>query len=243
VQAAVPTFQNLTANDINGALTDFAAVTFPGNATTAGSYGKIFGFEAGVTGGTANSPNVDRLVSENVSKLPRGSLMLAASTLLGLGAEVNIMPIKVGGFEYDYKSLGVRWTFTDLFSILPVDMKIRFQRTSAKMTYQQTLSGVPVDVKYKSDTDAISLTIGKRILIVEPFVGFGYISGEHSLSAAGNATIFDTAVTASQRENIELNDAYYFLGVNFHLLIFNLGAELAKVYDNTVITGKLTFGF
>lgn len=241
--AALPSFQNLSANDVQGVLKDFAAVTFPGNATTASSYGKVFGFEAGVIGGTAKSPNVDRLVPENVDKLPRGAFLLAASTLFGLGAEVSILPVKVGGFDYDYKSFGVRWTFTDLFDILPFDMKLRYQRTSASMKYSQNVSGVPVNVDYSGDSDNLSLTIGKRILIVEPFVGFGTIRGKHDIKATGQTTIFANDVTVSQREGLKINDTYYFLGANVHLLVLSLGAELAKVYDNTVITGKLSFGF
>lgn len=242
--ASGPTLQNLNAGQIQSVLKDFATATFPAHATAAGSYGTIFGFEVGLIGGIADSPGIASLsTSEKVDSLPKAAFLAAATAPFGLGAELAILPVKVGDFEYDYYSLGLRWTFTDLIKVVPFDIKFRIQYTDSSISYKQTISGVDTVATYDGKTTAYSLTFGKRILIVEPYAGFGVINGKHSLKATGSATFFDSTVTDSQREKQKLDDTYYFVGADVHLLIFTVGAEMTKVYDNTIVMGKLALGF
>lgn len=242
--AAAPNFNNLSEGQINGVLKDFASSMYPTTVSGASSLGKLFGFELGVEVGAAESPNVDALTTEKVDKFPKAAFMGIVSVPFGLGAEVAILPVKVGDFEYNYYSVGARWTITDAFSFIPFfDLKLRAQVSNGEMKFKDQIAGVPTDVTFDHKSFAYNLTIGKKILFIEPYLGFGHISGKNSLTSSGTVSIFNVSVPVTAHQDVKLSDNYYYLGAQLHLFILNLGLEWAKVYDNKVITGKLSFGF
>ncbi|HAZ12626.1 MAG: hypothetical protein A2X86_11490 [Bdellovibrionales bacterium GWA2_49_15] len=246
LQAAAdqPTLSNVTQGQLDGIYKDLGSIMYPTTVSGASSLGKIFGFEIGVLGGVADSPHIDALVPENVSRLPKAGLMGIVTVPFGLGIEASILPVTVGDFEYDYMSIGGRWTINEVISAIPfIDLKLKVDFTKAELKWKQTISNVPVNVTYENKSTAYSLTVGKKILFIEPFAGLGRIDGKSSLTSTGTVSIFDVSVPLSAREDVSQSDTYYFLGCQLHLLFLNLGAELAKVYDNQVVVGKLSFGF
>ena len=244
VSASQPTFSDVTQGQLSGIYKDLGAVMYPTTVSGASSLGTLFGFEVGFLAGAGDSPHVNELVPENVDKLPKAGLMAIVSVPFGLGVEASVLPVKVEGFEYDYKAIGGRWTFTDVFHFIPfLDMKLKVDYTTAELKWQQSISNVPVDVTYENKSVAYSLTVGKKILFIEPYAGLGRISGKSTLKSTGTVSIFDTSVPVSATEDAKHKDTYYFLGAQLHLLFINTGLEMAKVYGNKVIVGKFTFGF
>jgi len=243
VLAAAPNFQNLTADQVKGVMKDFASSMYPTTVTGASSLGTVFGFQVGVIGGASESPTIDSLVSNDVSKMPKGAFIGVVTFPFGLGLEAGLMPVTVGDFEYGYTHIGGRWTITKLLNIPILELKLKFDTVNADIKFKQEVSGVPVNVTYDNKATAYSLTAGINLLVVEPYVGIGRIESKSSLKATGSATIFDSSIPVGANENVKSKDTYTFLGVDVGLLFFKLGAEYAKVYGNSVYTGKLAFGF
>ncbi len=244
VRAAQPTFSNLLQDQLDGLYKDLGTIMYPTTVSGASSLGKIFGFEVGVLAGAGNSPHVDALTPDKVDKLPKAGLMGIVTAPFGLGVEASVLPVKVNGFEYDYKAIGGRWTVNEVFSAIPIiDLKLKLDFTSADLKWHQNIGTIPVEVNYKNTSVAYSVTVGKKILFIEPYAGLGRIHGKSSLTSTGTVSIFNTSVPVSAREDVAHSTTYYFFGADFHLLLLHLGVEMANVYDNRVVVGKLSFGF
>jgi hypothetical protein len=122
-------------------------------------------------------------------------------------------------------------------------MQLRLNYTKAKLEWTVTDSSSSSTITYDHDSFTTSLILSKPILFIEPYIGIGHVSGSNDLTAVGTATIFDSTVTASQREGIDTKDTFFLMGIDASLLIFNIGLEYAKYFSNKRITARLSFGF
>ena len=126
---------------------------------------------------------------------------------------------------------------------LPLNLMVKINFTNADLAWEVTESTHTSKITYEHSSTAISLIASKKLLIIEPYAGLGYISGTNDFAAVGDVTVLDSSITLAQREGIETSDLYYFAGLNVNLLGLSLGAEYMNILGNSRITGKLTIGF
>lgn len=242
LKAEAPQLTNMTSANVQGVLNDLASNLVPTNVSGASNIGDIFGFRLGVIAGITDAPEIGNLTSNSVDKLPMAGAYLKVGIPLGLSFDVTVLPLDLGDFTYSYFSAGVQWTFSDLLK-LPFSLQARFNVTSAEMSWTVTDSSSTSNVSYNHSSKSVALVVGKKLLIVEPYAGIGYVIGDNDLTAVGTATIFDTTVTTSDREGVSTNDMYYFAGVDIDLYVLQLAAEYGKQLGNSRISARVTIGF
>ena len=243
LNATVPNFENLTGPQVKKVLNDFATSMAPTNVSPASSLGKILGVELGLLGGISKASSIDSLSSSDFSKIPHGALLIAAHVPFGLGIDAALLPIKIGDLEYKYYSYGVKWTMTDFLTKLPLDVRFKFNLTNGDISFGQSVSGTPVNVKYKNKSSTFTLTASKKILILEPFAGIGRIYSKNDLESSGTVSIFDGSVAVSERTGVKLNDTYFFIGLQLNMFLMNFAMEYSNIFDNDKISGKISFKF
>ncbi len=240
--ADAPQLTNLTSNDIKAVINDLASNLVPTNVSGASTLGKVFGFRIGVIAGATDTPAIARLTNNEVDQIPLAGVYAKIGVPLGFSFDLMLLPLDLGDFSYSYKSIGVQWTFSELLN-LPVNLQLRANITSNEMQWTVVDSSTSSEVTYDHDSFALSLVASKSFLVFEPYFGLGYVSGENDFNATGTATVFDTSVTASQREGVTTSDLYYFLGLDVNLVFLQLGLEYGQQLDNSRIIGRLTFGY
>lgn len=235
--------EDLNISQTKKVIEDLNIHLLPTTVTPASSLGRFFGVEAGVIGGYSESPEIDKLDSSNISKLPHAALLLAVHAPYGIGLEYSTLPIKTDNFYYKYHVTGVKWTFTDLWDKFPLDMRIRAQYAKGTLSYEQKVSDIPVDVDYIYSSFATNFTISKKLFFLEPYFLLGYLSSKNDLKATGSATIFDATVTAGDRENISLKYFYLIYGLQLDLGFFHTALELAQAQSRKKVSFKVSFAF
>lgn len=242
VYSAVPQLTNLTSAQISSVITDFASDFVPTNVSGASSLGDIIGFRVGLIGGLTDAPGLSDLTMTQVDKLPVLGAYARLGIPFGVSFDLTILPIDLAGFTYKYNSIGTQWTFTDLLE-WPLEMQLRLNYTTAKLAWQVDDALLSSTVTYDHSSFNMALVISKKFLFIEPYIGFGRVSGSNDLTAVGTATIFDSSVSQSQRVGVDTKDNYYFLGIDVNLLLVQVGAEYAKNFSNQRISGRISFGF
>lgn len=235
--------EDLNAQQTKRVIEDLNAHLFPTTVTPASSLGKYFGMELGVLGGYSDSPEIDKLDSSDISKIPHAALLAIVHLPYGLGIEYSTLPIDTGDFYYKYHVTGLKWTLTDLWDKFPVDLRLRAQYAKGSLSYEQKVSDVPVEVDYLYSAWATNITISKKLFILEPYLGLGYLSSSNDLKATGAASIFNISVTASDREDIKLNYFYALYGLQLDLGYVHTALELAQVNSRKKVSFKLSLAF
>lgn len=235
--------EDLNVEQTKKVIEDLNAHLFPTTVTPASSLGKYFGLELGGLGGYSDSPEIDKLDSSDISKIPHAALLVIAHFPYGLGVEYSTIPIATDDFYYKYHVTGLKWTLTDLWDKSPLDLRLRAQYAKGTLSYQQKVSDVPVDVDYLYSAWAGNITISKKLFILEPYFGVGYLSSSNDLKASGTASIFDVSVTASDREDIKLNYFYFLYGLQLDLGYVHTALELAQVNSRKKVSFKLSVAF
>ncbi len=236
-------FQDLTAVETKEIMWDFNAHLLPTTVTPASSLGKYFGAELGVIAGASDSPEIDKIADDSAPQIPHASLFAAVHLPFGLGVEYSILPIDVDDLQYKYYATGIKWTFTDLWEKFPLDIRLRGQYAKGTISIAQKIGSVPIDVDYVYKALAANITLSKKLLFLEPYIGGGYIKSSNDLKSSGTLSIFDSNVELSQREGIELSSFYYFLGAQLNLFVTHIGLEFAYLNGRQKVSAKLSLAF
>lgn len=242
IYAGAPQLTNMSSQEVQGVLHDLASNLVPTNVSGASTIGDIAGVRLGLIAGLTDAPTVANLTTNSVDKLPLAGAYLKVGIPFGLSFDVTILPIDLGDFTYSYLSIGTQWTFSNLLK-LPFELQARVNYTSAEMSWTVEDTGLTSNVDYNHSSMSFALVASKKLLILEPYVGIGYVKGDNDITATGTATIFDSSVTASEREGISTNDTYYFVGVELDLFILQAAVEYGKQLGNSRIAARLTVGF
>lgn len=242
--ADTPSLDNLSTAELEDAILDFSSVMSHVSVSPASSLGNVFGFEVGLIAGIVDTPGLDSIsksVDPNsvMKSLPHATLFGAVSFPLGLTGELNFIP-KTESQDVTFKntSVGVKWTFSQLFSA-PVDMAVRVSTTKSDMSFVQNDPVPNTKVSYDGKTTEAIFLVSKNFLLVEPFVGMGAVSSDGEISATSDIFTDVTGNSASKKQS----GTHYLIGANFNLLFVKLGLEAGKIFDSQKVSAKVSFYF
>jgi hypothetical protein len=249
VLASGPTFSQLTQSQYKDVVRDFSAVTAHTSVSPASSLGTVFGFEVGLVAGAAQTPEIKDLANtadpgSDVSMLPNAGVLAAMTFPLGFTAEALILPkMDISGVKVSNTSVAVKWTFTDVFPVLPLDMALKLSSTSSKTDFSGTVPVAGnVDFNYKNKMMGVTLEASKKLTIFEPYANIGIINTKGSLGVSDNH-VFDPSYTTGTSVSEKLSGMQYAVGANFNVLVMKLGIEAGKVFSSTRAAVKLSFYF
>jgi hypothetical protein len=246
--------QSIPLQDIDRAefgkiVSDFSANSQHTSVSGASSLGEIFGFELGLVAGVTNTPEINRIAKEqdpnaNVSRLPHGELIGMLSVPAGVTVEFGFIP-KVGSNEFKFNSyaLGAKWTFTDLFFELPVNLALKAQYASSHLEFNSVIQTVDTHFKYDNSVTSFLLLVSKDFGLFEPYAGFGTANGNGKMVVNGAQVFSDTEYAASQSASASKSSMVLMLGTEVKLGIVKLGIEYGRLYSTNSFTGKLSFYF
>lgn len=237
-------FLNIDSSDTESIVEDFSSLLSHTSVSGADGLGDVFGFEVGLIAGVSDVPGIEKFAKEedptsDVSKLPHAGVFAAVTFPFSITAELNILPeIDAEDGSISNTSLGVKWTFSDMLD-WPVDVAAKASMTQSEFSVTQDSPAPGTKVSYESDIQAIGLVASKNFVLFEPYVGFSMLSASGELAAT--ADIFTGSITDKIKADVDGTSIYG--GVNLNLLFFKLGAEVAKVFDNTKVAAKTSFYF
>lgn len=246
-------FNNLSEKDVEDIVSDFTGAFTHTSFSGANTMGSIFGFEIGLIGGIANVDRIKKIAkrsdaNSDVSAVPFGGLLGRITVPFGFTVEALVVP-EVGGdeFKFSNKSLALMWTPTEtVLSFLPLSIAIKGHYTKTDLKFKipdAVVTGVDVDASFDNTIMGAQLLISKNLLIVEPYAGVGFVSGDGSLSYSGSGSIFNGGVTPTNTAKKKVDGTQFLVGANLKLLILNIGAEYSQQIDVQRYGLKISAGF
>ncbi|MDZ4661732.1 MAG: DUF6588 family protein [Pseudomonadota bacterium] len=258
VQAQDFKFGDLDQTKFNDFVLDMSANFTATTVSSAKPLGKIFGFEAGLMGGTTNIKRIEQLIKSNdpnadaPKSLPHAGLIGVVSVPFGITLEVNTIPqLKSENSQFGTVGAALKWTMTEnLLSALPFDLAIRAHTSKTNFDFNQIINNastgnVPVDTKIKFE-DSVSgamLMLSKNFILIEPFAGIGTIKATGNLRMEGTGDIFDNSFTVGQMAETTLSGSHTVFGININLFIIKFGLEHSRLFDTERTTAKFSFYF
>jgi hypothetical protein len=233
--------KNLSRNDVDLIMKEFQASFYPTTVSGASSTGKVFGFEFGLVGGMLSADNLKRVTSNDVSKLPHASFYLKADTLYGLGAEVTLLPLSIGDFKYKNFSAALKWTFTDIIPAFPVNIRARVRIAKTDIDYKGNDGTIDYTGSIDNKSSGFDLTVSKKFVFIEPYLGFGYVTSKADFFANGSNNVFNFQASDSVT-GIKNSGVHYFGGAHLGLGFLKLGVEYSRLFDQNRYLAKLGFG-
>lgn len=245
-QAQSFTFDELTESQANNIINELSGNFLFSSVSGASSLGDIFGIEFGVVGGATRTKDIDSRVksvdsSADADPIYHGGILLRASVPLGFTGEILALPA-VGTDDFKYKSFGMalKWTITSLFTDLPFSLALRAHYNKSNVNFKQTVSSVSSSVDYKSAVSGLDFMASMDLIIVEPYVGIGFASGDGSFGVSGTTDFFESGVTTYSNKDSTL---HLVAGAELKLVFFKLGAEYSRAFDTNTFNGKVAFYF
>lgn len=248
--SATPGFNDLSKEDLDAISEEFSANFVHRAVSPASTLGDVFGFEIGLVGGIAKTPQIEEISlrenpdDEPIDKLIHAGLLGAISLPKGITGELVILPEQeFDDISISNLSMGLKWTFSEVISIPVVDLAVKGHFSSSEMTYDDTVDGAETTVTLDNSTKGIQLLGSKKIFIVEPFIGLGYISRDTDLQASGTAQIFNQTFTANQSGSADGSSSQFLVGAQLDLGFLHMAAQYENVFSTDVISGKLSLAF
>ncbi len=241
-------FVNVSENDFKDIISEFGSAFVHTSVSPASSLGKIFGIELGVIAGGSKTEVIADIANEldpasEADTLPHAGFLGAISFPMGFTAEINFLPeVKNSDLDFSTGSLGVKWTFTEVFP-LPVDMAVKLHSGSSTIKWNQPVSSVATNIEYEQQVSGLQLQVSKKLTVFEPYLTLGTVKTTGKLSAKGSGTVFDAAYSTASSEEEEVSGVHTMLGFNVNLLILKLGLEAGKVAGVQTASAKVSLFF
>jgi hypothetical protein len=253
-----PTFQNLTAADMNMIAKDFSGESNFSTVSPASSLGDL-GIEIGLQVGQTNTPDIQSLVaaaggSADLSRLPHAAIFGALTIPYGLTASLAYFPSRnIEGVNYEQLGAALKWTITDnLLTDLPLDLAIQLKYSNTKLQTSQIIDNastgntpVTANISLDDTVYGAEFMVSKELFIFEPYLTLGYLRGSGALAVEGQstATVFAPSFTDGQSANAGATSAEMIVGLNAYIYFVALGAEYVRAFDVNTVNGKLSFQF
>lgn len=251
------TLPTLTQDDFNSIMRELSANATLHNVAPPSSMGSIFGFELGIVGGAAATPDIDGLVKKtssgtSVGYLPHVGLIGAVTVPFGITGELAFIPkVDTGDIKFQQLAVALKWTLTDtLLPVLPVNIAVRGFMTKTEFSFQQIINNastggldVNASVTHDNTVSGLQLMVSPKFIpVIEPYAGIGAIKANAKLGVnAATGTLFD--FTNAQSAETSPTSTQVFLGVEARMLLVALGFEYSRIFDTNTYTGKLSFKF
>lgn len=245
---AQPSFDNLSKDDLENISKEFSANFAHRSAAGAAPLGDLFGFDVGVMVGSTATPEISKISEreggEAIDNLYNAGLFAAISIPFGITAEAMILPEQtISDMSISNQSLALKWTFSKTFGIPIVDLAAKAHMSTTKMDYADTVDGVDTTIELDNSTTGFTLLASKSFFLIEPFIGFGQVTRDTSLSATGSAVIYDTAYSTNSEESVEGSSSQFLTGVQVNLGFVRIAGQYENVFDTSVTSLKMSFGF
>lgn len=143
--------------------------------------------------------------------------------------------------EFNQMSLAAQWNF---FSFPFVDLAAKAHYSKGSLEFNQTIDNdADGQVNYDHNTFGVMAMASANALIVEPYAGLGFVSGnsEMDFTASSGNDLF--AFTSERSASVDETSSHIVLGAEVSLLILNFGLEYSRMFDTSRYTGKLSLSF
>ncbi|MBI3018387.1 MAG: hypothetical protein HYY61_00610 [Deltaproteobacteria bacterium] len=249
--AGAPVFNNITKSALDTIVGEFSANAFHTTVSPlTGSKKALLGFagaEAGMVAGATRVPGIgsSTVSTKEIDTIYHSGIFALLNLPYGITPEVSFLPpLEFGNIKRNYYGGALRWNMTDVFlKFLPFNFGTRLHFSNVKFEFSQPISGANVTVKFDDTIWGGSLALSKKVLILEPYAGAGFIQGDGDLSISGTGTFFNTEVTTGQSASSSETSSHLYAGVQFTTLFLGIGAEYSRVFDTDRFTGKLSVRF
>lgn len=249
-------FDQVTQSDFDAITREFSGNFAHSTVSGASTLGEIFGFEIALIGTYTKTPEIERFVkrvdsSQSVANLYNAVLSGQLTVPFGLTAEASFFPA-IGSDTYKFSNLalGLKWTMTQDLLELPLDIALKLNYTSTNLSFKQTINNsstgnVPVEstLNLKNGILAYGVFVSKTLAMIEPYIGFCYLSTRADLSVSGAGTIFDSSFTSGQSASSSPTGTLLTVGADLTLGFAKIGAEYASVYGTSRYLAKLGVSF
>ena len=251
--ASTPQFSGLSQSDVDSINREFGANSSWHSVTTPSSLGSVFGFELGVVGGLTTTPDINTLANRaqagtDVSQLPHGGLLGGFGIPGGLTFEALFIPkINTSGVDFQQYGAAVKWTLTDQVIPAPVNIALRGFISKSQLSYTQNVTdaqsgqSVPSQVTQSGQMLGLQALLSPKFIpVLEPYIGFGILSGKGSLSAdVTNNSLLASGVSGDTNGS----STQLLAGLEVKLLVIAIGAEYERAYEKNSYTAKFSFKF
>lgn len=240
-------FPTLTKQELEKSSKEFLTNFTHTSVSGASSLGSIWGFEVGILGGITDAPETGKLIRKadpdsDIDSLPHAGLLGRVTVPFGLTFEASLIPkIKMDDAEFSQMSLAAQWNF---FSFPFIDLAAKAHYSKGSLEFNQTIdSDADGQVNYDHNTFGIMAMASANALIVEPYAGLGFVTGDSEMdfTASSGNDLFD--FTSERSASVEETSSHIVLGAEVSLLILNFGLEYSRMFDTSRYTGKLSLSF
>lgn len=244
--AADPGFDNLTKSDMETIAEGFGANFVHNSLMGASKMGTLFGFQVGLTAASTTVEEIDKIAKREgagLKSIANAGLVGAVGIPFGIAFEAVIVPkLEADGAEAESASFAIKYNINDVIPILPVNLALRGVHSTAKFSFDQTVSGAVGNVKNETTVSGVQLLLSPMIPLVEPYVGVGLLNSTNKLTTTVSG-IFDTAYSTASSKEESVSGTQILAGVEVNLVLLKFGVEYSNAFDNSRIGAKLTFGF
>lgn len=245
--AADPGFDNLTKSDMETLAEGFGANFTHNSLMGASKMGTLFGFQVGLTAASTTVEEIDKIAKRNtgagLKSIANAGLVAAVGIPFGIAFEAVIVPkLEADGAEAESSSFAIKYNINDMIPILPVNLALRGVHSTAKFSFDQTVSNAVGSVKNETTVSGVQLLLSPMIPLVEPYIGVGLLNSTNKLTTTVSG-IFDTAYSTGSSKEESVSGTQILAGLEVNLVLLKFGVEYSNAFDNSRIGAKLTFGF
>lgn len=241
--------QNLTQDDYKNIVGELSTNFLHTSVQGAGTLGSIWGFEIGLVAGMTKTPEIDSLVQRaepdtHVKQVYDAALLGVVTVPFGITVEASLVP-KVGSDKFKFQTMGLaaKWTPSELFFDLPVDVAVKLSLTKSQVDFKDTISGVDTTFKFEDAQTAVTFFVSKNFAVLEPYVALGFVNSKGDLDVNGSTTVFANSYTSSQSASEKRSGMLWMVGTEAKLVLVKFGLEYMNMYDTSRIMGKFSFSF
>ena len=128
--------------------------------------------------------------------------------------------------------------------MLPFSMALRGLYTTAGIAYTQPVTGGTVNVNYSSNMYGATLMVSKSLVVVEPYISYGLVSHNSTISGTGTATLFGgTFPVGTTSASGSGTGGMFEVGLEFKLAVLNIGVEYGSLFGNDTYAARVGFKF
>lgn len=256
-QAGTPLLDSITDSDFNTVSQEFSTTFVHTSVSPPTSLGKVFGVEASLVAGAHQSKRIEDLAKKfdpnaQIGFIPHAMVNGMVSVPFGVTIETNVLPqLDLQGLKLKHFSGAVKWSLTDaILPNLPFDLAVRTYYSTSEIGYNQTVpngqfGNVNSDVTFKCNMVGGDLMFGIDLPGIDPYVGFGYVKSNATLSAHATASvpysIFSDGVSDSKSNAVE--SSRIIAGVQVKLIALATGVEYSYVFGAHRASAKLALSF
>lgn len=240
--------QSISSDDLKGITKDLGANFSHRSVSGAANMGAVFGFEAVALVGTTKSSSLSALSEasggESLGTLAHAGALLGVSIPFGLTFEYIMFPsVTTSGAKISGNSMGLRYQMNGLIPILPVNLALKLNRSSSSFEFSQNVNGINGTVLNETGVDEVGLYLSPKMPVVEPYIGFSMLSAKGDLTFTGTGTLFDAALTTSNKASATVSGTKTVVGLSVWLPLFSVGVEYANLLGTSGYTAKLGMSF